>query len=106
MRFGKNGSGKPNADVIDLAGSTTHSAPLAIAGSDVSVASTQSKIGHRESKTSFSQMMLGSGIVTSAQTFATAQWRPKEPPCYYGKSTEDVHMWNLPCASLLHIYGW
>ena len=20
-----------------------------------------------------------------------AQWKPKEPPCYYGRSTEDVH---------------
>ena len=69
MRFGKNGSGKPNAEVIDLTGSTAHSAPLAIAGSDVSVASTQSKTGQGENTTSFSQMVSGSGIVTSAQTF-------------------------------------
>ena len=80
MGFGKNGSRKPNAEVIDLTGSTAHSAPLAIAGSDVSVASTQSKIEQGENKTSFSQMMSGSGTVTSAQTFATVQWRPKEPP--------------------------
>ena len=48
MRFGKNGSGKPNAEVIDLIESIAHSAPLAIAVSDVSVASTQSKIGQGE----------------------------------------------------------
>ena len=102
MRFEKDGSGKPNAQVIDLSGSTAHSAPLAIAGSDVSVASTLSKIGHGESNTSFARILLGSEAVTSAQTFATAQWRaqwrPKEPPCYYGRSTEDVHTWAPLCA--------
>ena len=72
MRFGKNGFGKPNAEVIDITRSAAHSAPLAIAGSDVSVASTQSKTGQGENKTSFSQMMSSSGAVTSAQTFATA----------------------------------
>ena len=45
-------------------------------------------------------MMSGAGIVVPAQMFATAQWRPKEPSCYYGKSTEDVHMWT----SLVHHY--
>ena len=100
MRFEKNVSGKPNAEVIDLTGSTAHSARLAIAGSDVSVASTQSKIEQGENKTSFSQMMSGSGTVNSAQTFATAQWRPKEPPCYYGRSTDYVHI----CTSLVRHY--
>ena len=38
--------------------------------------------------------MSGAGIVAPAQTFATTQWRPKEPPCYYGRSNEDVHMWT------------
>ena len=27
-------------------------------------------------------------------TFATAQWRPKEPPCFFGRSAEDVHTWT------------
>ena len=72
MRFGKDGSGKPNAKVIDLSGSTAHFVPLAIAGSDVSVASTLSKTGHGESNTSFSRIMSGSEAITSAQTFATA----------------------------------
>ena len=25
---------------------------------------------------------------------ATAFWRPKEPPCFFGRSTEDVHTWT------------
>ena len=27
------------------------------------------------------------------QTFATAAWKPKEPPCFFGRSTEDAHTW-------------
>ena len=87
-------TGQPQAEIIDPTGSTAHSAPLAIAGSDVFVASTRSNNGPGENKSSFSKMMSGAGTVTSAQTFATAQWRPKEPPCYYGRSNEDVHMWT------------
>ena len=94
MGYGMNELEKPNAEVIDLAGSTAHCAPQAIAGSDVSIASTRSNTRHGENKNSFSQMMSGSGTVTSAQTFAIVQWSPKEPPCYYGRSTEDVHMWT------------
>ena len=105
MRIGKNESGKPNAEVIDLSGSTAHSAPLAIAGSDVFVASTLSNTGHGESNTSFSRIMSGSGAVTSAQTFATAQWRPKEPPCYYGRSTEDAHTWTSLVRHYLTFMG-
>ena len=66
MGSGANDIGKPDSEVIDLSGSTAHSAPLAIAGSDVSMASTLSKLGNGESNTSFSRMMLGSGTVTSA----------------------------------------
>ena len=47
-------TGQPTAEVIDLTGSAAHFAPLAIAGSDVSVASTRSNNGAGESKTSFS----------------------------------------------------
>ena len=85
---------QPQAKVIDLTKSMALSVPLAIAGSEVFVASTRSNNGPGENKSSFSKMMSGAGTVTSAQTFATAQWRPKEPPCYYGRNTEDVHMWT------------
>ena len=33
-------------------------------------------------------------MVLSAQpSFATAAWKPKEPPCFFGRSTEDAHTW-------------
>ena len=104
-RSGVSDTGKPSSGVIDLAGSMAHSAPLAIAGSEVSVASTLSNSGQGESNTSFSRIMSGSGAVTSAQTFATAQWRPKEPPCYYGRSTEDVHTWTSLVRHYLTFMG-
>ena len=47
-------TGQPIAEVIDLSGSAAHSAPLAIAGVDVFVASTRSNNRAGESKTSFS----------------------------------------------------
>ena len=25
--------------------------------------------------------------------FATAAWKPKEPPCFFGRNTEDAHTW-------------
>ena len=25
--------------------------------------------------------------------FTTAQWKPKDPPCFHGKSSEDAHTW-------------
>ena len=87
-------TGQPSAEKFDRTGSTAHSAPMAIAGSDVSVVSTQSNNRTEENKNLFSQMMSGAGTVVPAQTFATVQWRPKEPPCYYGRSNEDVHMWT------------
>ena len=28
------------------------------------------------------------------QVFASAQWRPKEPPMYTGAATDDVYLWT------------
>ena len=52
-------SGKTVPSIFDLPSSTPQSVPLAIAGSDVSVASTSSNIG--EGNTFFSTARLGSG---------------------------------------------
>ena len=93
-------AGQPTAEIVDLTGSATHSAPLAIAGSDVSVASTRSNNGAGESKTSFSQLVSGAGTVAPAQTFATAQWRPKEPPYYYGRSNGMSTCGLLSCVTI------
>ena len=98
--FGK--SATPSTNVINPGQNST---PIAIAGSEVSVASTQSNVGAGENQNSFSRMMTSTGAVNSAQTFANVQWRPKEPPCYYGHSTEDVHMWTSLVRHYLTFMG-
>ena len=30
---------------------------------------------------------------SGSQQFATAAWKPKEPPCFFGRNTEDAHTW-------------
>ena len=90
------GSRKTLTSVIDLKGSTSQSAPqsvpLAIAGSDVSVASTSSHKG-QEGNSIFSVVKSGNETMSQSQIFATAAWKPKEPPCFFGRSTEDAHTW-------------
>ena len=34
-----------------------------------------------------------STIHSNHQPFATTVWTPKEPPCFFGRSTEDAHTW-------------
>ena len=98
-------SGTTSAAVINLSGHSQRSVPEAIAGSEVSVASTQSNNGTGENQNSFARMMASTGAANPAQTFANVQWRPKEPPCYYGRSTEDVHMWTSLVRHYLTFMG-
>ena len=60
-------SAAPSTNVINPG---QNSAPIAIAGSEVSVASTQSNVGAGENQNSFTRMMTSTGAVNSAQTFA------------------------------------
>ena len=65
-------SGRPRtaaATTTDFSGQSRHSRPEAIAGSEVSVASTHPNNGAEESQNSFSRMMTA-GAGQSAQTFA------------------------------------
>ena len=80
------------------------SVPQAIAGSEVSVASTRPNNGSGENQNSFERMM-SSGPEPTGQTFANVQWRPKEPPCYFGRSNEDVHMWTSLVRHYLTFMG-
>ena len=32
-------------------------------------------------------------VNSGAQPFATAAWKLKEPPCFFGRSAEDAHTW-------------
>ena len=72
----------PSESVIDLVSSSAiaprNPNPRSIFGSPILVASVNP-----------STMMVNSGN----QSFATAAWKPKEPPCFFGRSTEDPHTW-------------
>ena len=72
----------PSESVIDLVSpSATVSGtpiPRSTFGSPLSVANVKP-----------STMAVNSGH----QSFPTAAWKPKEPPCFFGRSTEDAHTW-------------
>ena len=61
----KTGMGNTEGEVINLyTGSTPSSAPIAIAGSDVSIASTSTNPRNGGNATSFSKMSLGTGAAS------------------------------------------
>ena len=91
MESSKNELGKSDASVIYSTKSEPNSAPMAIAGSDVSIASTSNNGGNA---TEFSHLSQQTGAVSQPQMFVTTQWKPKEPPCFYRRSSEDVHTWT------------
>ena len=62
-----------------------------IPASPISVASTSP---NGEGRDPFSRISRPVNPQPPLNTFATAQWRPKEPPCFFGRSTEDVHTWT------------
>ena len=100
------GSGNVEAEVVDLdTRSAPTSAPIAIAGSDVSIASTSTNPGNGGNATSFSRMSLGTGAASHPQMWTTTQWKPKEPPCFYGRSSEYVHTWTSLVRHYLTFMG-
>ena len=57
----------------------------------------KNKAGSNAGNTHFSFPNLGGGSPSNAeqkQIFATAQWRPKEPPAYTGAASDDVYLWT------------
>ena len=78
----KSDKAAPSGSVIDLVSPSAESAgnpvPRSSFGSPLSVATANP-----------STMTVTSGN----QSFATAAWKPKEPPCFFGRSTEDAHTW-------------
>ena len=115
IKFGEKGqaelsTGNSYASVIDLTRksgeSLPTSAPLTIAGSDVSVASTEPSPKDGGKAAVFSCLSQGTDSASAPHMFATTQWKPKEPPCDYGRSTEDVHTWtSLVCHYLTFMGG-
>ena len=64
------------------------------------VGSTVENIPNLEPETAqFSFQRVQDNVAPKAgqQVFATAQWRPKEPPMYTGATTDDVYL----CTSLV-----
>ena len=95
--------------VIDLTrksgGSLQTSTPLTIAGSDASVASTIPSQNDGGKVVAFSRLSQGMDAASTPQVFATMQWKPKEPPCFYGRSSEDVHTWTFLVRHYLTFMG-
>ena len=50
--------------------------------------------GPETSQFSFPRMQGNVAPTSGQQVFATAQWRPKEPPMFTGAATDDVYLWT------------
>ena len=50
--------------------------------------------GPENSQFSFPRMQDNVAPTLGQQVFATAQWRPKEPPMFTGAATDDVYLWT------------
>ena len=46
------------------------------------------------SQFSFPRMQDNVAPISGQQVFATAQWRPKDPPMFTGAATDDVYLWT------------
>ena len=75
-----------SSGVSDVGGS-----PPVIPLSPISVASTPHPNGGNGP---FSRILQTGSPQPPQPIMATAFWRPKEPPCFFGRSTEDVHTWT------------
>ena len=104
MSISKSGKATADTDVIDLISQSAvalqKSPPSVLPGSPISVASTPSHAGNGGSAPGFSQLSSGSHPSPPPPPFATMHWKPKEPLCFFGRSSEDVHTWT----SLVHHY--
>ena len=85
-------------DVIDLISQSIallqKLQPSVLPGSPISVASTPSHAGNGGSTLGFSQLPYGSHPSPPPPPFATMHWKPKEPPCFFRRSSKDVHTWT------------
>ena len=108
--FLKSGAATSEVDVIDLisqsVASLQKSQPTIIPGSPISVASTPSHVGNGENALGFSHLLSGSRLLPLPQPFSTMHWKLKEPPCFFGRSSKDVHTWtSLVCHYLTFMGG-
>ena len=105
----KSGITHPSPFVIDLVTSSPSPQqvvePGVLPASPISVANTPSLVGNGGSAPGFSRLMQNTTAASPQTMFATMQWKPKEPPCYYGRSMEDVHTWTLLVRHYLTFMG-
>ena len=104
----KSGMTNPSPSVIDLVTPSPSPQQVEESGvlpaSPISVASTPSQSGNGGSAPGLSRLTHATTAASPPQIFATMHWKPKEPPCFFGRSTEDVHM-DILGASLPILHG-
>ena len=105
----KSGNATAEVDVIDLisqsVASLQKSQPSILPSSPISVASTPSHVGNGGSAPGFSQLSSSSHPSPPPPPFATMHWKPKEPPCFFRRSSEDVHTWTSLVRHYLTFMG-
>ena len=74
--------------------------PTPVAGSSQKNVSSTAPVGNSVPRSSFGSPVpiqpVSPSVPPSASGshgFATAAWKPKEPPCFFGRNTEDAHTW-------------
>ena len=105
----KTGNASAENEVIDLitqsVASLQNSQPSVLPSSPISVASTPSQAGNGGSAPGFSHLSSASHPSPPPPPFTTMHWRPKEPPCFFGRSSEDVHTWTSLVRHYLTFMG-
>ena len=96
-------------EVIDLisksAASLQKFPPSVLPGSPISVASIPSHARNGGSAPGFSQLWFDSHPSPPPPPFATMHWKPKEPPCFFRRSSEDVHTYTSLVPHYLTFMG-
>ena len=79
---------------VSTSGNAAHTGTIDLASSSVQTG------GRTVPRTSFGSPVpvtnpgsASPSVNSGAQPFATAAWKPKEPPCFFGRSAEDAHTW-------------
>ena len=105
----KSGAAIPSVSVIELVTEpmqpSEKTPPSVNPGSPVSVASTPSHAENGGSAPGFSHLTHATTAASPPQIFSTMHWKPKEPPCVFGRSTEDVHTWTSLVRHYLSFMG-
>ena len=104
--FVKSGTATSETNVIDLIAQSVNSLqqlqPAVLPGSPISLASTSGPTGNAAS---FSHISSGPHSSPPPQILASMHWKLKEPPCFFGHSSEDVHTWTSLVRHYLTFMG-